>query len=228
MVPRAIRSTISPLLYRLYVKRRIERTSTVRMSGLTLSVVPSVFHPGLFFSSGILASHLCRLPLQHKRVLDMGTGTGLLALCAARAGATVMAVDINPAAVDCTRHNAARNCLQDRVAVAQSDLFEGIPPERQFDYVIWNPPFYPRQPANHAMRAWHAGIGYEVLQRFSMQAARHLAPGGVLVMIFSSDMQTGTVLDYFRREGFQPELISTQRKIFETFSIYHFPRSRTS
>ncbi len=228
MVPRAIRTTISPLLYRLYVKRRIERASTVRMYGLTLSVVPSVFHPGLFFSSGILAGHLRELPLQGKRLLDMGTGTGLLALCAARAGASTVAADINPAAVDCARRNAARNGLHDRVVPVLSDLFDGIPQERNFDYIIWNPPFYPRQPANHAMRAWHAGNGYEVLQRFSVQAARHLAPGGVLVMIFSSDMQTGTVLDYFRRAGLQPELISTQRKIFETFSIYHFLHSRTS
>jgi release factor glutamine methyltransferase len=221
MLPRAVRHAISPLLFHLYVKPKLARTASVKMCGLTLTVPPTVFHPQLFFSSRLLADHLQNLDVQDAELLDMGTGSGLLALCAARRGARVAAADINPNAVACTEGNAAANGLQERVTVIQSDLFEGIAPQQRFDYIFWNPPFYPREADSVSGNAWYAGEGYLLLRRFADTAGGHLNPGGKIVIIFSSDMNVGAVLGFFTAVGLTPTPVGTYPKIFETFSIFH-------
>jgi release factor glutamine methyltransferase len=79
--------------------RHIRSERRWRWRGLRLVAPIGVFHPGLFFSSGVLADHIERSELLGRRVLDVGCGSGLLSLAAARAGAIVTAIDINPAAV---------------------------------------------------------------------------------------------------------------------------------
>jgi release factor glutamine methyltransferase len=61
----------------------------VRAAGFTLVVYPTVFHPKLFLTSEFFARFLATANLEGKRVADVGTGSGILALAAARAGATV-------------------------------------------------------------------------------------------------------------------------------------------
>jgi release factor glutamine methyltransferase len=73
------------------------------------------------------------------RALDMGTGSGVSALLAARAGSEVVAVDVNPKAVECARANALSNGLADRITFVVGDLFQGI--EGDFDLIIFDPPF---------------------------------------------------------------------------------------
>lgn len=61
-----------------------------------------------------------------ERVLDMGTGTGVSGILAARAGAEVFATDVNPRAVECARANAERNGVAGKVTFAVGDLFENV------------------------------------------------------------------------------------------------------
>jgi methylase of polypeptide subunit release factors len=86
-----------------------------------------------------------------KAALDVGTGTGVLALLLARAGARVTATDVAPAAVACARENVARFGLTDRVEVILADLY---PPAGRFDLVVSNPPWLPGEavsPLEHAV-----------------------------------------------------------------------------
>jgi SAM-dependent methyltransferase len=90
-----------------------------------------------------------------RSALDVGTGTGVLALVLARAGARVVATDVEPRAVACARENAERLGLADRVEVVEADLFPpgklvpGSPSPREaglgrgFDLVVSNPPWIP-------------------------------------------------------------------------------------
>ena len=71
------------------------------------------------------------------RVLDMGTGSGVNAILAARGGAEVVGVDINPDAVSAARANAERNGVVGEFAV--SDVFSAV--EGRFDLVVIDPPF---------------------------------------------------------------------------------------
>ena len=89
------------------------------------------------WSRGALAAW----PVAGKRAFDVGTGTGVLALLLARAGARVVATDLDPRAIACARENAARLDLAARVEVTEADLF----PEGEADLVVSNPPWVPAE-----------------------------------------------------------------------------------
>jgi SAM-dependent methyltransferase len=108
-----------------------------------------------------------------KRALDVGTGTGVLALVLARAGATVVATDVEPGAVACARDNVGRLGLADRVEVREADLF----PEGVYDLVVSNPPWLPDAAHTPLERAVY-DPGGAFLARFVSGLPAHLAPGG--------------------------------------------------
>ena len=94
---RCLRRTIHFLAYHFILTRR--GTREARAAGFRLIVPPTVFHPKVFLSSEFFAAFIDGLELKGKSVAEVGTGSGILALAAARAGAErVVAVDINPAA----------------------------------------------------------------------------------------------------------------------------------
>ncbi|MFC9294123.1 HemK2/MTQ2 family protein methyltransferase [Streptomyces sp. NPDC057011] len=120
-------------------------------------------------------------------VLDIGTGTGALALHAAGRGARVTAVDVAWAAVATARLNARR--LRLPVRVLHGD-FAARTAARRFDLVVANPPYVPasapRPPSHGPERAWDAGPdGRSVIDRICAQARTLLSPGGVLLMVHS-------------------------------------------
>src|SRR5215468_9217484 len=105
---RLLRSTIYVLSYHFILKRR--KTTVVRAAGFRLTVRPTVFHPRYFLTSEFFAKFLSGIDLVGKRVADVGTGSGILALAAARAGAaSVVALDINPNAAMAAAENAHTN-----------------------------------------------------------------------------------------------------------------------
>jgi SAM-dependent methyltransferase len=114
-------------------------------------------------------------PVAGKRALDVGTGTGVLAFVLARAGASVVATDAEPRAVECARENAARLGLSERVAVVQADLF---PPDPEpYDLVVANPPWLPDVARTPLERAVY-DPGGAFLERLVAGLAQRLAAGG--------------------------------------------------
>jgi release factor glutamine methyltransferase len=79
----------------------------------------------------------------HPRLLDVGTGTGAVALavCSEHLGASVVATDIDGRSLELARHNADKLHLADRVEFVQSDLFEDLPPGVRFHVIVSNPPY---------------------------------------------------------------------------------------
>lgn len=149
--------------------------------------LPGVFppHPETELLASVLAEHGGRTG----RALDLCTGSGVLALALARLGAQdVTAVDLGRRAVLSTRLNARRHRV--RVRALRGDLF-GPVAGRRFDLITCNPPYVPAPtaalPRHRAARAWDAGLdGRALLDRICAQAARHLAPGGSLLLTHSS------------------------------------------
>jgi SAM-dependent methyltransferase len=121
---RFLRAFIHFFSYHLILSRKSIRT--IRAARFHLRVRPTVFHPSVFLSSEYFAEYLDGLDLSGKSVADIGTGSGILALAAARAGATaVLALDINPNAALSALENAHANGLGDRVTVACVNLCFG-------------------------------------------------------------------------------------------------------
>ncbi len=209
------------ITYHLYAKRKMSRHDEVDLLGFTLRVAPTVFHPKLFFTSQFLGEYVLSLNLRNKTVLDMGTGSGIIGLCSARAGADVLAVDVNPTAVACAAANVARNGFAQRVRCILSDLFSAIPTDTRFDTIIWNPPFYRASPQNDAERAWNAGAEFEVLRTFAADAKLHLTPTGSILLVLSSDMDIDRTMGFFSSGGFHAAAVSRRRMFFETLTIFH-------
>jgi len=206
------------------IRKSVTRRDPCRLFGLDLIIDPGVLHPRHFASSRILARHLMGLDLSGRSVADVGTGSGLLGLLAARAGAQATMVDINPAAVACAFGNAARNGLGERVSVIRSDVFDGLPEGRQFDFVITNPPFYTRDASSDADRAFAAGTGNTFFAKLAEGLPGRLTGAGVLVLIQSSDADFEPVSGALEARGLRGRVAGRRRGLFETLTIREFAR----
>ncbi len=204
----ALRRLTHPILLRCWLKMAANTTVRTKVGGFVFRVSPSVFHPRYFGSSSILGRYVTSLDLKGKRFLDMGTGSGVIALFAARSGADVVAVDINPAAVECARENAFAAGLL--VECRISDLFSNLDGER-FDVIAWNPPFFPQEPRTVAEVALYAGKDYAVIVRFARAARSHLKTGGAIVLVLSMDLDIAIVEKMFEAEGFSVRRVIVRR-----------------
>ena len=181
MTRRFFRLLILPF-YRAWALRYIRRERTFVYAGLRLRIPPGVFHPGVFFSTPVFLKFLQKIDLQGKTVLDVGTGSGALALFAAKKGARVTAIDIHPAAVEAALRNAGNNALT--IRAVESDLFDKLPAQH-FDVLLVNPPYYPRRPEDAAGHAFFAGEHFEYFERLFAGLGVFMHPYSHLCMILS-------------------------------------------
>ncbi|MFI6350338.1 HemK2/MTQ2 family protein methyltransferase [Streptomyces sp. NPDC050560] len=172
-----------------------------------LLAVPGVYRPGA--DTLLLVRALCREGFAPgAAVLDLGTGSGALALCAARLGGRVTAVDAALPAVLAARLNARR--LRQPVRVRRGDLFAPVVGD-SFDLVVSNPPYVPSPgagvPRRGAARAWDAGgDGRALVDRVCAGAPAALRPGGVLLMVHSGLCDTGRTLRLLAEGGLRAEV----------------------
>jgi release factor glutamine methyltransferase len=135
------------------------------------------------------------------RVLEVGTGSGLIAAELAKVTCAV-ATDINPHAVLCARKKG--------VEVVQTDLCCGI--RSSFDVILFNPPYLPTQPEERIddwlEHALDGGLnGRVVIERFSEQVSRILTPEGRILLLISSLTGLPEVRDLFFKAGFVSKII---------------------
>lgn len=180
---------------------------------MDLLTLPGVFSP--ISDSWMLAAAIGRQPIgRGSQVLDVCTGSGVLALTAAATGASVTAVDVSRRAVATVKLNAWRNGLQVRARRGRS--YEPVSGER-FDLIVSNPPYVPSAddalPTRGAVRAWAAGRdGRVVLDHLCDAAPDHLRPNGAILLVHSALIGEDATMERLRQAGLtRVEVVDRQR-----------------
>jgi methylase of polypeptide subunit release factors len=151
---------------------------TVTVDGLTLTIPRGVLDPVLFRSGAWAAQAIADHIQPGTRLLDLGCGSGVVGALCQRAGAAVVAVDIDRRAVRAARANG----LPD---VRHGDLFAPVRGER-FHTVCFNPPYFTGRPHLRRFgRALYGGRRLEVIRRFAAALPEHLTPTGEGLVVLS-------------------------------------------
>ncbi len=159
-------------------------TYRINIDGIKIDVFPYIFPPesGISKSSQISQEINCR-----GKILDVGTGTGILAIASILRGAKQAdSVDILPEAVECARHNVRLNGLQNKIRVFQSDLFCSV--EGSYDLIVANLPIldYPEEDIRfHSL----SDPGFRYHQRF-FACARDYLRNKARILMPHANLQT--------------------------------------
>jgi len=209
------------------IQKRLEGCPVAYLVGtkdffaLELEVNPSVLIPRP--DSECLVDDCLRLArdLAEPHVLDVGTGSGNLAVAVAwkNKKARVTAVDISPEALAVASRNAARHGVADRVRFLEGDLFGPLTPEERFDLVVSNPPYIPRADIaglDREVREFEPLLaldggpdGFTIFDRLLAGAGAHLEPGGYLLIEIGSPQEQEARQRFQGQPGF--ELAATIR-----------------
>lgn len=153
-----------------------------------------------------------------KHVLDVGTGSGILAMGAALRAKTVLGVDINPEAVKFATETAHVSGLTN-VKFIQSDLFSNV--DGKYDLIIFNPPYLPfdsREPASIRLATTGGKKGYEIIERFFASVGEHLR--GKILVLFSTLTGREKVHSIMEHYGFSYQKIAEEEFFSETIFVY--------
>jgi release factor glutamine methyltransferase len=140
------------------------------------------------------------------RVLEVGTGSGVIAAALGNLVALVVATDINP-------HATAQAHIQG-IDVVRADLCNGL--KGKFDLVIFNPPYLPTQPheriGDWLEYALDGGLsGRDVIERFAADGRDVLAPAGRILLLISSLTGLQEVSGLFFSQGYFVSVVNEQR-----------------
>jgi release factor glutamine methyltransferase len=180
-------------------------------------VHPEVFPPQLTLSTKILLDFISELDLQKKTFLELGCGCGIISLFASKKGAEVTATDINTKALEYLGKAALTNKLD--VSCLYSDLFENLEGQ-QFDFIIINPPYYPKSPKNIKEQAWFCGEDFEYFKGLFFQLAAFLSDNNKTYMILSEDCNMQKITSIAAKNNFLLEPVFNIKKMGELNTIY--------
>ncbi len=164
-----------------------------------------------------------------ERFLEVGCGSGLVSLVAARAGADVVACDLNPHAVAATRRNAAENRLA--LTAVESDLLTAAP--GPFDVVAFNPPYLPTGPEEilpgPLNLAFDGGPdGNATVLRFAEQVGRLRPPPRLILVVHSSLADPVALEDALGKLGYNCSVVAEESHFFERLAVRAFNRPSQS
>lgn len=156
------------------------------------------------------------------RVMEIGTGTGIIAILAAKKASRVIATDINPHAIDCAVKNIVTNKTYN-VELRKGDLFEPVKGEK-FDLILFNTPYLPsstdEEIDEELNAAWNGGSdGREVINRFLEDFNDYLNPGGKVQLVQSSLSDNGKTLKKLEELGLKASITASERGFFEEIVV---------
>ncbi len=209
MIKSYTKKLLFPILksaYNIYSSK--ERSYSYK--GINVRVMPGVFHPGLFFSTKLLVEYISKNELKGKTVLELGAGSGLISIYCAKQNAKVTASDINPTAIKNIIKNSELNNV--KLEVIESDLFDKIEISK-FDYIIINPPYFPKDPKNEKELAWFCGNDFQYFKKFFAQLKNYKTQETFVLMILSEDCDLYRITSIANENHFSMNIVF-QKKVF--------------
>jgi len=194
-------------------------TKRVHFDGFFFDVSDDVYEPA---EDSFLFAENLKVALGEV-VLDLGTGSGILAVLAAQKARSVVAVDLNPYAVRCAKANAKLNGTQN-IDFYQGDLFTAIRDGAKFDLVLFNAPYLPSEEGEAESwigRSWAGGAdGRLVVDRFISAVSAYLTPHGRVLLMQSTLTGVQATIQNFAKNGLKAEVIAEQQlPFFETLTL---------
>ncbi len=158
------------------------------------------------------------------RVLDVGTGSGILGIIASKNAREVTFIDINPYSVRCAKRNALLNKVKSHIRFIQSDLFSPLKEGTKFDVILFNAPYLPTEQAEEESwigRAWAGGTtGRQVIDRFISTASKQLEPSGEIFLMQSNLANIEETQEKFLSMCLETEVVASLRlAFFETLIL---------
>jgi release factor glutamine methyltransferase len=196
----------------------LSRSRHYRYKGIDLLVEPGVFHPGYFYSTKYLLEHLSQLDLKSKSLLELGCGSGLISIHAAKQGAVVTSSDINKTALSALERNARANHVD--LTILHSDLFGNLP-QIKFDVIVINPPYYKGAPKTEGQYAWYCGENYEYFSELFATIKNYVHATSIVAMILSEACPMTQIRALAARHGIALEAKSQKKFLLETNFIYY-------
>lgn len=205
--------------YRQLVKQRVEGMPVAYLVGfkefynLRFAVTPAVLIPRPETELVVMEAIRLAKTISTPRVVDVGTGSGVMAVTMARfvPAANVTAIDLSPDALAIAQQNAQTLGVASRIRFLQGDLLTPVAGE-MFDLVMSNPPYIPSEvmsTLSESVKKYEPQLaldggpgGLQVIEKLANQAHGHLKPGGYLILEIGYD-QGKTVPSLLQKIGYQ-------------------------
>jgi release factor glutamine methyltransferase len=196
-----------------------EQSEDVAMSYLGLELkVPRQVHPPTP-TSDLLGRAVLDEVRETDRVLDMGTGSGVNAILAASRSSDVVAVDVNPFAVECARENAGLNGVSARIEVLESDLFQAV--EGTFDLIVIDPPFRWFAPRDLRERGT-TDENYATLTAFFREVRTYLNDDGRILVFFGTSGDSEYLHKLIGEAGFEAEKLAGRSFVKDGLEVEYY------
>lgn len=188
---------------------------TIRYINATVNLAEQVYDPAE--DSYLLADTALELVKDGMDVLEIGTGSGFVsAVLKANRDIKLVATEISPLAANCARSND--------IDVIRTDMFSGLKAKKQFDVIIFNPPYLPTS-EDEKVPGWlnyafDGGIdGRKDIGPFMEEVSKYLRLDGFILLLVSSLTGIEEVIAQMVRHGLNARLISSKKCSFEKLVV---------
>lgn len=216
MLKNRIISIISSFLVKVWA-RQLEN-KIVEIRNMKIRIFPNVFPPIRTISTDLLLDAIDHFVKAGQKLLDLGTGSGVLAIYAAKKGAKVIATDIMKEAVVAAKYNAKINNV--KIDVRIGNLFDPVKGIK-FDIIVFNPPYFLGEPRDSLDYAIYSGKRYDIIVKFILMLRSYLKKTGFALITLSNLIDERIILSIAERKNITPKIYKQAKGLYnEKITVY--------